>query len=532
MEFEEEPCRMRDEDTEEQTDEDGNTVSQTEEIFTQKRAEKTGVKDSFTCSECGKSYSRKQELTKHMRIHTGENLFTCTQCGKDFVDKKGLTRHLMVHTRLKKKQAGGITPGETTDILLERWNSVEVNKDKQHQFQKTYVTNKDGNAIISQTEQNFTQKQAVKTEVKGSFTCTECGKSFSKKGNLAVHMKSHTGEKTFTCTQCGQTFVHKSKLKRHMRIHTGERPYTCTQCGTSFIDKGHLNDHMRIHTGEKPFACTQCGKSFRCNYLLKDHLRSHAGVRSFSCDQCDKTFVVASSLRKHLKIHAAVKPHVCYCGKTFATLSILKTHETIHTGEKPYKCSLCGKSFARSTSLKNHEQVHTGEKPYQCSSCGKSFTKSYSMGLKEDKQHQFEKPHHFKNEDEYAVISQTEQNFTQKQAGKTGAKASFTCTQCGKSFSRKSEVNRHMTVHTGEKPYTCTQCEKGFFDKEELNVHMRIHTGESPFTCIQCGKSFENISKPWILLLPTSLDIVRRSQTHASFWITLSLALIYLFAIV
>ncbi len=75
------------------------------------------------------------------------------------------------------------------------------------------------------------------------------------------------------------------------------------------------------------------------------------------------------------------------------------------------------------------------------------------MGLKEDKQHQFEKPH-FKNEDGNAVISQTEQNFTQKQAGKTGASRSFTC--------------------TGEKPYTCTQRENGFFVKEELNVHVKI----------------------------------------------------------
>ncbi len=41
-----------------------------------------------------------------------------------------------------------------------------------------------------------------------------------------------------------------------------------------------------------------------------------------------------------------------------------------------------------------------------------------SIEVNEDKEHQFQKPHHFTSEDGKAVISQTEPNFTQKQAGK------------------------------------------------------------------------------------------------------------------
>ncbi len=163
-------------------------------------------------------------------------------------------------------------------------DATEVNEDKQHQFQKPHhFTNEEGKAVISQTEMNFTPKQSGKTGVKGSFTCSDCGKSYRDKINLT----------------------------RHMSVHTGEKPYTCTQCGKSFSSKGNLNDHMRVYTGEKPFTCTQCGKSFRDRSALKDHQLSHTGVRSFSCDQCDKTFVVASSLIRHLKLHAGEKPHVC-----------------------------------------------------------------------------------------------------------------------------------------------------------------------------------------------------------------------------
>ncbi|XP_077322404.1 uncharacterized protein LOC143956163 isoform X8 [Lithobates pipiens] len=318
------------------------------------------------------------------------------------------------------------------------------------------------------------------------FSCSECGKCFTRKEALIVHQEIHTTECPYSCSECGKSFTHQGTFVRHQRIHTGERPYSCSECGKSFNQKGALVRHQRIHTGERPYSCLECGKSFTQKGALIEHQISHTGERSYSCSECGKSFTLQGALVRHQRIHTGERPYSCSeCGKSFTQIGGLVRHQISHTGEHPYLCVECGKSFTLKGNLVKHQRSHTGERPYSCSECGKSFNKKDHL-VKHQRNHTGDRPYSCSECGKSYVCKE---DLIRHHIIHTGERP-FSCSECGKSFNKKDNLVKHQKIHTGERPYSCSECGKSFICKGNLVKHQRIHTGERPYLCTECGKSF------------------------------------------
>ncbi|XP_011301587.1 zinc finger protein 345 isoform X2 [Fopius arisanus] len=270
--------------------------------------------DTFTCDECGKSFSESYR-SAHMALHTGDS-YTCTICNRKFDSADSLAMHAAVHPEL-----GGFHPNRGKGRKVSR-------------------------------------KMKAPSPVDGDLGTTE-GQVVD--GNENDNDSNDNGDlsKPYQCQHCGRRFTRPHEKVKHERIHTGEKPHACEVCGKTFRVSYCLTLHMRTHTGVRPYECKHCGKRFKASSVYNHHLLTHGDERAYKCPFCPKKFKTRVQLAGHKNSHT--KPFRCTeCSRPFASLYAARAHIATHKKDNNLKfhCYICGASYGRAFALNDHMKNH------------------------------------------------------------------------------------------------------------------------------------------------------------------------------
>jgi len=99
----------------------------------------------------------------------------------------------------------------------------------------------------------------------------ECGNVFSTRKEFINHRNVHKEKYKYKCEvpSCGRLFSSQYRLNQH----THESPNTCAICGKSYSRKYDLSMHMLTHEAIL-FACPECGYKCKTKLALSRHLHA------------------------------------------------------------------------------------------------------------------------------------------------------------------------------------------------------------------------------------------------------------------
>lgn len=197
------------------------------------------------------------------------------------------------------------------------------------------------------------------------------------------------------------------------------------------------------------------------------------------------------------------------CGRLFHSRIDLDPHRLTHTDDKPYKCSKCPYSSGSKDNLKRHQETAHEGRTFPCERCDfvaqsrsslfqhrQKHTANGGQGRCPVCQRQFPSWRILRQH----LLSQhpdAQQLFKvpggpPRVMGRLGRRT-YKCPYCGRVFHRSStDLQKHMWIHEGVKPFRCPDCPYQCRSRNNLNVHRLTHSNDKPHLCDQCGKGYKS----------------------------------------
>lgn len=415
----------------------------------------------FDCSMCNESFVTKGELKSHMSQHPKGTKHVCRICSKSYRKISILKRHYVTHREQKNyacSLCSQVFPNESS------LNAHVCHRDvKKCMVCDVALSSEYALFEHLKTEHSIESEVAADLHKNGDdkFDCTMCHDSFDNPEALKEHKKSHPEGSRHVCRICDKTYLEVSTLKRHMIVHTGKKTYLCPVCGKSFFYRNVLKSHMVYHS-EKKHRCHLCDKRFHMRHMLREHVRmSHSNNRyNFMCDTCGKLCSSGRRFAIHKESHNVVSCPTC--GKLYRNVRYYKQHLKLHNGittpKKLFICDYCGEKRTLKTLIELHIlSKHLNERRYQCKLCDKAFFSKGSLS-------------------EHEVVH--------------SRKKSETCGVCGRILVNRKALILHNRLHTGERPYPCSMCGDRFLSSSRRLAHIKSKHGERTEHCTICPSKF------------------------------------------
>jgi len=365
-------------------------------------------------------------------------------------------------------------------------------------------------------------RQQKPNEIKTK-TCHICGASFASPHERIKHLISHPETTTHPCHICNRVFLNQGSLQRHFLVHADRnqpsfvKNYSCPRCDRMFAYRSNFIHHFRLHTGDKPLFCLDCNRTFTQTASLQMHRQAaHAtGEPALSCEfpNCERRFYSSSNMKRHMQIH--LKEYVCnLCPKNqskFLNSSMLKdhvllVHERLQVGFKVtknaegklgYQCPKCWKFFSKFQNLRTHFRRHTGIRPYLCPEpgCEERFIQRTSLNIHIARAHMDKLPFSCSNCSKGFSLKS---NLLLHEAThlETSARKAFTCLNCSASFTLRRNLLTHYNVCRNLRPFRCPYqgCDRKYREKRLLKSHVQRHEQIKLYRCKICEENFIDIA--------------------------------------